>query len=331
MKKPTNKIFYITQLLLLALISCNENIELGKTLEDIDNSELPDSTSFTVLAEDICSGKSILGTVGTATCQAATDFRFHDVGDTSTARIFPDFNKDSTNYNFHGDPTGFNFPSSQNILENSRPNVTCGTFGSISSRISDCINKNPNNARWVSEMKSNTTHHSNWSLITRTASGKLIWQDEKTKLIWSDVMIRSNWCRASGSGSSTCDSLELDLNSICAEGGGRLSGTGEDWSNGQYDEAKGEMGLNSTTGKIRWRLPSQEDFMLAHAAGLHYAYPITTKVFWTSTPILTSAETRAIVYSFSDTGLYGDDYSIRFSAQLLSSSSYPVRCVGTEI
>lgn len=322
MRQNSNKVIIIL-LLLFSFTSCEENIEL-EGLTDENSSPIADTGSI-LSAEDICSGKSILGTLGTATCQAVSDFRFHNVGDDSTQRIFPDPDSDATNFTSLQDPS----TSTNYILENSIPSSTCGLTGTIANRITDCAINNPTTANWDSAQKSNTNHHSSWHLVSRTASGKLVWQDERTMQIWSDSIVSNNWCIAAGA-TTTTGCTNGTYESLCGEGSGRISSslTSEDWGTGIYNDAKGGMGLNSSTGQIKWRLPSQEDFMLAHAAGLHYAYPNAGTSFWTSTPVTNSG--YAVYYELENEASYGNAYGVRFQAAGMGSN-IQIRCIGEAI
>lgn len=130
-----------------------------------------------------------------------------------------------------------------------------------------------------------------WKLVIKTTRFE-VWKDMKSNLVWSDDLGEGNWCKASGD-------LNTDLNSQCwrltlqdsfpsaesfcqediaiktsAKNEGGYSSFSLDtwrriesrdlnefWSTGIYHEAKGFMGLTSTSfsPSVKWRLPSRED------------------------------------------------------------------------
>lgn len=65
----------------------------------------------------------------------------------------------------------------------------------------------------------------------------------------------------------------LSAISACAEDGSLVSAiSGELWSAGTYSAAKGNMGLNSTT-RVRWRLPTFNDYQQARIDGIMFVMP----------------------------------------------------------
>jgi hypothetical protein len=62
--------------------------------------------------------------------------------------------------------------------------------------------------------------------------------------------------------------------SYCAEAGGAFTSypSGENWATGTYSNAKGLMGANSTP-SVMWRLPTEEDYVLADVDGYKMVLP----------------------------------------------------------
>ncbi|MGZ3770235.1 MAG: hypothetical protein ACXVCP_11310 [Bdellovibrio sp.] len=101
-------------------------------------------------------------------------------------RDIPDQDKDDDGY------TGLN------VVYALRPQVNCGTSGSIDARIADCATQNPTRSTWDGSTASNSGYGM-WKLVTRKSANKEVWRDERTKLIWSSLVGTSvNWCQASG-------------------------------------------------------------------------------------------------------------------------------------
>jgi hypothetical protein len=186
--------------------------------------------------------------------------------------------------------------------------VDCGTtLGSIASRIADCNSKNSPYATW-SGIGNGTGGQGTWYLVTRQGTNKEVWQDGRTGLIWSSKLTTApgdNWCRASGSGqandpSNYCNNATYQpqyptIESDCAEPAGAVPTPGwcsngtaysssagcgatwtantDNWTAGTYSAAKGGMGANSTTLKVRWRLPTINDYKQADVDGIRSVMP----------------------------------------------------------
>jgi hypothetical protein len=184
----------------------------------------------------------------------------------------------------------------------------CGlTQGSIAARIADCNSTNGRLATW-SGIVSGTGGQGTWYLVTRQGTNKEVWQDGRTGLIWSSKLTTvagDNWCRASGNGqandpSNYCNNATYQpqyptIESDCAEPAGAVPTPGwcsngtaysssagcgatwtanpDNWTVGTYSAAKGGMGANSTTLKVRWRLPTIHDYEQANIDGIRSVMP----------------------------------------------------------
>lgn len=97
-----------------------------------------------------------------------------------------------------------------------RPQVACGSSGTIAARIADCATQNPSASTWDGALKGNAGQ-ALWKLVFTTGQqvpgecnggaslGEIdcreVWQDTRTGLLWSSIAndgIGANWCQASG-------------------------------------------------------------------------------------------------------------------------------------
>jgi hypothetical protein len=183
-------------------------------------------------AAQICSGTSVLGTTGTASCggvgvtlnsnvhrdQATTAIT--QTAETTTYagaalpagyRDIPDITTDDSGYVSAG------VTSPQVTLVNRASFVNCGTTQTtIAARLSDCAIQNGANATWEGAVQGNAGQGV-WKLVTRAAASKEVWQDQRTGLLWSSVVTTAdNWCRAAGNGQTTGNGYAAnDPNGTC--------------------------------------------------------------------------------------------------------------------
>ena len=196
----------------------------------------------------ICSGSTIMGVGGSATCgssggvvMGSNEFRDKATTQlTQTAeavtnagtvytnadpgyRAIPKISKDDDGFVSAGTTSG------QVMLVNRTgwSTTTCGTSGTIAARIADCAGagKFGANATWDGATMSNSGY-GQWKLVTRTGDitaasssgkGREVWQDQRTGLLWSSIVSTLlNWCKASGSNNITGNPVaESDPSSYC--------------------------------------------------------------------------------------------------------------------
>jgi hypothetical protein len=317
---------------------------------DLDANAKPSSGGFfssitlSLTASDICTGKSIFGSAGTAVCMALLDNRFNDVGTPGTKRKTPRAHGVVDDDGYYSNAvvevnraTGYNGANAWGAN-------TCGiTSGaSIQNRIDDCalVTKFGTSATWDGAAKSNAGH-GKFVLVSRAANGKEVWRDERTKLLWSSEVsgFDANWCKAAGVGgagsddSGICDDPgnqdQTNPESYCAEGVNSDGFTlqealgGEDWAAGTYDNGKGKLGAHANAGGVQWRLPSREDYFQAYADGIGYVLPdfVDGNYRWTAS--LYSYYPYNAWYFYANADGYVEVTSV--------SRDYPnygVRCVG---
>lgn len=222
--------------------------------------------------------------------------------------------------------------------------TTCGTAqASVGLRIANCAAVFGANATWDGAAKGHNGE-GQWKLVTRTGNvsagkGREVWQDQSTGLSWSSVVSTGlNWCKASGSSNSIESNIvagnynEDDPNDICdnsfyqvqtaspisaCEDAVGFSSTDTDIDNA------GKAGLDRTsTPKIKWRIPSIYDYMVANHDGLRFVMPDalnsnTTGQEWTAT-IDSTDRLKAWLFD-PTTGTRSKDER---------SFSYAVRCIG---
>lgn len=290
------------------------------------------SITLSLLASDVCTGKSIFGSAGTAACMTLIDNRYNTVGTPGTKRKIPlaaGSNKDDDGY------------YSNTVVEVNRTgwgSTTCGTTSgaSITARIADCVTAFGANATWDGAAKSNVGH-GKFVLVARKGSGQEAWRDERTGLIWSSSLGSNNWCRAAGVGGAgsdddgLCDNAsnqdQTNPESYCAEGTDNYGATlqsvlGENWSTGVYANGKGGLGAHANAGAVSWRLPTREDYFQAYANGIGYVVPdfVDGNYRWTAS-VYSAGSGSAWYFGAYDSGSVYVDGDVRVS-------SYEVRCVG---
>ena len=174
----------------------------------------------------VCTGTTIFGTPGSATCGGSilTSTALRDAGTIVVAQLADQQTTSSqltvsaevTTYAGSGGtpnlPTtgGYNYRSIPDEAKDDdgyqgitqkyapRPGTNCGTSGSITTRIADCVTQNAGNATWDGSVNG-SSGQSVWKLVTRSAANKEVWQDQRTGLLWSSLISTStNWCKASG-------------------------------------------------------------------------------------------------------------------------------------
>ena len=242
--------------------------------------------------------------------------------------------------------------------------VDCGyPLTSVALRTADCIKKNGATAIWIGSANG-TGGQGNWYLVTRQGASNEVWQDGRTGLLWSSRLTPTsngdNWCRASGNAESddpfnVCNSpiyqpqyptAESDCAepsgavptpgwcsngnayttaAACTGAGGTWTANPDNWSLGTYGPKKGGMGANAPTLKVRWRLPTINDYEQAQLDGLIFVMPDMGAL--SVYPSILSKEWSATIRSDSR------DFAHQFWAEAgtnldLRTVPYSVRCVG---
>jgi hypothetical protein len=217
-----------------------------------------------------------------------------------------------------------------------RPTVTCGTSGSVISRITDCANSNGNRA-FYDGRKYGQSGEGDWKLVTLTANGYEVWRDERTQLLWSDSMTTYyNWCQAAGysSASDTSSITGSDCSagssskpgglqpknpiSVCADATllGKVNGV-DYYTPIAEEDRKGALDVT----QVHWRLPTIEDWKLADVNGLRKVLPNLDTPFWSAT---SSSNGINNVWTFN-----GPDGEITLSSDRYDNSNgIKTRCVG---
>ncbi len=227
---------------------------------------------------------------------------------------------------------GGNLHTCTNAVHASRPAATCGTTQTtVAARITHCAAQNAATSTWDSTTKG-IQGESIWKLVTRTAAGKEIWQDQRTGLLWSDIVGADNWCKAAGNAeagdvSGFCNNVAQQPSyptalSYCAEAAGISPAIGaEDWTTGVYSETKGYMGKVATVSSpaVRWRLPTRSDWLQADIDGIKAVLPDMdeNRNYWTAT--LYSLWRENAWYFFTQAGHVFED---------IRTNSKDIRCVG---
>lgn len=179
------------------------------------------------LSENICSGKTILGRLGTAACGLLLgDLTGSNVSRNPGVIVHPNLatadqptssqltlKEEASDYADEDLPTtgGYGYRDVPKILKDDegydgfnvayapRPTLVCGSSGSIEDRIADCVTQNASSSTWDGSTQGNSGQGT-WKLVSMIAANKEVWRDERTKLVWSSqVSASANWCRASGS------------------------------------------------------------------------------------------------------------------------------------
>ncbi len=186
-----------------------------------------------------------------------------------------------------------------------RPLVDCGTgstFGTITARIADCVQKNSDKATWDGT-RFGVAGDGNWSLVAKTG-GAEFWLDSLTNLIWSPLLEATNWCRASGNSQGVGGNVTVDCQT------GALGPPSCD------DATLDVIGTN-----VRWRIPTRNDFLQADLNGLR---SVLTKEaegtgLWTGTVRAGSTgRQEAWIYQSKEGTLSSD----------AMTATRPVRCIG---
>jgi hypothetical protein len=195
--------------------------------------------------ENICSGKTIFGRLGTAVCNALFGDAIYSMAPRSDLATPPTSSSNrqvakmseevssasqfTNNYDLVPKPeyvTDGRYgngiaAAKKHYLETivGRPATVCGSSGTIEERVSDCYSKNGNKA-FYSGKNYGQSGEGDWKLVTRTSGGYEVWRDERTKLIWSDSLISGyNWCQAAGY-SSNSDTTSVTGGYTCQAGEG---------------------------------------------------------------------------------------------------------------
>lgn len=214
-------------------------------------------------------------------------------------------------------------------------NTQCGTIGTTSARIANCVTTFGTNATWKGSVKGNAGQ-TDWELVTRKRDSidanktYEVWRDTSTGLLWSSLVSTSqNWCKSTGSNgrkisdgvdmvydqltsseddpSNYCDNPTYqDQNtpvSVCyidmpENGDPNLFST--DYSTATTPGKAGLLpDLTAATGRVYWRVPTMFDYILANHHGLRFVMPdigVNTDEEWTAT---TSASNRKNAWTFS--------------------------------
>jgi|GEM_PF-1281823 len=306
------------------------------------------SIALTLSASSVCVGTSIFGSAGTAVCNSVFgDLTASNMNrDPATAQMslstekttssyaagyreVPDALKDDDGY-YNNTTAGCGgsggpYDTCTQVVFAARPGSDCGTSGSITARIANCLSVNGAAATWNGSTEG-TNGEATWKLVTRLNS-KEVWRDERSGLVWSDTDGSSyNWCYAAGNAQSDdpsgyCNNASYQDQttpySVCAEPSGSQGAlSGDDYVGGTYSDMKGGMGKLSTDA-VRWRLPVRNDYLQAEIDGIRYVLPNMYQAFWSAT-----------VFSNSrDVAWYFDGY-VGYISYGYRYSNYGVRCVG---
>lgn len=280
-----------------------ESICAGVTLLGVTGTADCISSPVAGLApENICAGVTILGITGVANCASDhPDFTDHmvstayrDFGSAqmslkqeSTAGLAPNYRKIP---DLRKDTTLAYYSNSSNFVNHALITQDCGySQSSVAERIADCAARNGAVATFDGAARG-ISAEGVWKLVTRI-NGKETWRDERTKLLWSDSFGQTtSWCRAAGSR----DPMDTYLYGCSNFGYKRGPGTTlvaqlpppalpESWcaegANVQtpdvtaFNDAKGRMRLSGTATRVSWRLPTQNDYMMAMLNGLRSVLP----------------------------------------------------------
>lgn len=219
--------------------------------------------------------------------------------------------------------------------------TTCGTSGTLATRIANCasvFSGRGTGASWNGAVYGNAGQ-AEWKLVTRTYTSGVnyeVWQDQATGLLWSSQVTNSSglgWCIASGNSNSTrvdASLAEADPAGICTNSTFQNSGNNNAWSacyEGTGFSAAGvpagKAGLTSslatTNGRVRWRLPTMYDYIMANHHGLRFVLPDIGDAGeeWTAT---VNANDRQQAWTFD-----GRTGSRQTRSRMYS---FAVRCVG---
>lgn len=186
-----------------------------------------------------------------------------------------------------------------------RPTVPCGqdsNLTGIDSRITDCFQKNNDKSLWEGA-RFGTSGEGTWKLVS-FSNNQEIWLDNATGLVWSDLITTTNWCQAAGNdelpqGSTVINCSDLmEQKRICQD-----------------------LNIEGLAGRISWRLPTRNDFLLADLNGARFVLKAESASagLWTATLKASSPDrSEAWIYHSTDGTLSAGNLSM----------SQQVRCVG---
>ncbi|NBW99264.1 hypothetical protein EBR03_06800, partial [bacterium] len=273
------------------------------------------------LKENICSGKTIFGRVGTAVCNALFGDAIYSMAPRSDLGTAPTSSSNRQVAKMSEEVSSvFQFTSNYDLVPKpqfvtdgrygngiaaekrhyletivGRPNTVCGTSGTIEERVSDCDSKNGNKA-FYSGKNYGQSGEGDWKLVTRTSGGYEVWRDERTKLIWSDSLSSGyNWCQAAGYSSNSDTTSVTGYNCQAGEGGSLQPSTPlsvcadasllaglNGISTYETPSSEDERKGNLSVSSVKWRLPTIEDWQLANVNGIRKVLPNMDAWFWSA-------------------------------------------------
>lgn len=263
-----------------------------------------ENTRAPVKNEDTTDGDDTGSRTGTGTgtnpcinCQEAADLLtsglYRVAGSTPMS-----LNTEKTNYIKDTLPSGY-YPSIEelpevNYVDYSATYQVCGekeSYTNFAALKNSCITRNKDLSMW-SATDNGIAGEADWELVY-SKDGNFIWQDTRTELVWSYTLSSAVWSIASG----VEDYDTTEQTSYCDE-------------------------LNKITfDKIKWRLPSREEFLQADIDGARTVLmdQDNNEVFWTATPGEETDESWGIRQSNGVLKSYNRD------------TPFAVRCVGIVI
>jgi len=325
------------------------------------------SASLPASPSDVIAGKEFWDSTGakqTGTLQSNLDITFYSMAfrndtdsvvpntssqrgvatlsqEASNAQAFQDYHKLVPNPKYDTDGTfemsGVTAPYHLETITGGRPSVTCGTSGTLETRIADCSTQNGNRAFYDGK-NFGQNGEGDWKLVTRTANGYEVWRDERTKLLWSDSMsTKYNWYQAAGYASTDSNTnntggydarpgIGVQPNpplSVCADAAliPTLSGYQPFTTPSANDERKGNLTFAGTL-SVTWRLPTIEDWKLAEVNGLRKVLPDLDSWFWSAT---SSSHASQVQHPWM---FYGTDGGVMYWNWRNDTSSAKTRCIG---
>lgn len=279
----------VTLLLALStiLVGCND---------DVGSTRNKPNTETQTIDEKVTTYSGIFREKGTTQVTYKTETS--SGGDLNNIRSNPDIRFDDDGSD------GKNVSSRSDLT---RPTVECGLIAteSLSQKVTDCVNKNGGLATWEGKVHA-TAGEATWNLVSLldTTDGLAeIWYDQRTQMVWSGIVAAEvNWCQAAGSLLGTSDDVGVNCASL---------------SKGQ--DLCGNLNLAELP-KIRWRLPTRNDYLQADLDGLRFVLTRGLTNFWTAT-VSTDVKKRDKAWSYSV-----------FAGNLMAEEMKalrPIRCIGT--
>lgn len=205
------------------------------------------------------------------------------------------------------DDEGSDGRSVSNRDDLTRPTTVCGinSADTLAQKITDCVDKNKDLATWDGKVHA-TAGESTWNLVSlyeTTAGLAEIWYDQRTQMVWSAIVAAEvNWCQAAGSIEGLSENIGINCSAL---------------SKGQ--DTCGDLNLAEAP-KIRWRLPTRNDYLQADIDGLRFVIKKTMTNFWTATVSSdTKARKKAWGYNLAAANLMAEEMT----------ELRPVRCIGT--